>query len=109
MKANQNHRDQHKFWQGQPCSSDACRAQGAQHSFREGKGSRLDTSTATKKDCIVLQDPPELNINCCSAVSGDLHQCKTGPELMVTAVGITIKNNNNKKKGSGELNRSFMN
>lgn len=34
-----------------------------------------------------------LNINSSSTVSGDLHQCKTGPELMVTAVGITITNN----------------
>lgn len=73
------------------CCNVGRRAQGAQHSFREGKGSRLDTSTATKKDCIVLQDPPVFNINSYSAVSGDLHHCKTGPELMVTAVGITIK------------------
>lgn len=47
-------------------------------------------------------------INSFGVVSGDLHQHKVGPELMITAAGMTIKNNKKKKK-LGELNRSFTN
>lgn len=95
MKAKPSHHDQDEFWQGQSYWHAATwdvghrvlstalgkeRVQGCHHSHK-------------KKDCIVLQDPPVFNINSYSTVSGDLHHCKTGPELMVTAVGITIKNN----------------
>lgn len=44
------------------------------------------------------------NINCFKVVSGDLHQCKIGPELMITAAGMTIKNN---KKRFGGTEQEF--
>lgn len=52
------------------------------------------------KGCIVFQAPPVLNcavINSFGVVSGDLHQHKVGPELMIAAAGMTIKNNYKKK------------
>lgn len=60
-----------------------------------------------KKDHILLQDQPVLNctnINSFKVVSGDLHQCKTGPELTITAAGMTIKNN---KKRFGGTKQEF--
>lgn len=45
------------------------------------------------------------NINSFTVISSDLHQCETGPELMITAAGLAIKHN----KDFGELNRSSAN
>lgn len=66
-----------------------------------------------KKDHILLQDQPVLNctnVNSFKVVSGDLHQCKTGPELTITAAGMTIKNNKKRFRGTKqEFHKLSMN